>query len=86
MTITEQTLIQMLATYITTELNPAMNSIELQPDTPLIESGIIDSLGLFKLISFIEERFDVMIEPDEIVLANFETLDTIHNLIMMKRH
>ena len=32
---------------------------ELKDDEPLFESGIIDSLGLIKLIAFIEEKFNV---------------------------
>ncbi|MEG4167524.1 MULTISPECIES: acyl carrier protein [unclassified Microcoleus] len=50
----------------------------------LIEEEIIDSLGIFVLISFIEEQFNVRINPDEVVLDNFETIDTIKSLLMSK--
>lgn len=69
MTITEQELYQVLMHYITTELNPALSGTLIGPDDLLIESGIVDSLGLFKLITFVEEQFDVLIDPDEIVLS-----------------
>ncbi len=48
------------------------------------EEEIIDSLGIFVLISFIEEQFNVKINPDEVVLDNFETIDTIKFLVMSK--
>jgi acyl carrier protein len=50
---------------------------ELKDDEPLFESGIIDSLGLIKLIAFIEEKFNVSIDMSEIMIENFNTLDGI---------
>jgi len=49
----------------------------LKDDEPLFESGIIDSLGLIKLIAFIEENFNVSIDMSEIMIENFNTLNDI---------
>ena len=54
------------------------------PDTDVIGQGLIDSLGIFKLIAFVEERFAVTIEPDEVLLENFQTLRALRNLIAKK--
>ena len=35
----------------------------IRPDTRLMEDGLIDSIGLVRLIQFIEERFGISI-PD----------------------
>lgn len=57
----------------------------LEDDQPLIEEGIIDSLGIFTLIAFIEERFGVKVQPDDVVLENFESVNTISRLVEARR-
>lgn len=47
----------------------------------LLEDEIIDSLGIFTLISFIEEKLGVSIDPVDINLDNFQTLDSITALV-----
>lgn len=54
------------------------------PDTDIIGQGLVDSLGIFKLIAFVEETFAVTIEPDEVLLENFQTLRALRNLIVTK--
>lgn len=54
------------------------------PDFPIIENGLVDSLGLFKVIAFAEEQFEVRIAPEEIVFENFSTINAISNLIRGK--
>jgi acyl carrier protein len=54
------------------------------PDTDIIGQGLVDSLGIFKLIAFVEEKFKVTIEPDEVLLENFQTLQSLRNLIVAK--
>ena len=49
----------------------------LKDDEPLFESGIIDSLGLIKLLAFIEENFNVSIDMSEIMIENFNTVNDI---------
>ena len=53
----------------------------LRHDFPLVEENIIDSLGIFRLIAFLEEQFDFKLEPEDIVLENFETINAIDALV-----
>ena len=46
-------------------------------DTPLIESGLLDLIGLLELVSFLEERFSVALPLDEFVPENFRTPTTV---------
>jgi acyl carrier protein len=50
----------------------------LANDESLLESGVIDSTGVLELVSFLQERFAIQIDDDEIVPAN---LDSINNLV-----
>ena len=54
-------------------------------DADLLEEEIVDSLGIFTLISFIEDKFGVSISPEEINLENFQTVDSITSLVESKR-
>jgi acyl carrier protein len=53
---------------------------ELTPETPLAR-GLIDSMGLLVLIAFVEEEFDIELDPADITLANFATIADIARLV-----
>ena len=50
----------------------------------LIEDGIIDSMGIMVLLGFLEEKFAVHIEGDELLPENFATLAAISSLVEKK--
>lgn len=52
--------------------------------TPLVSGGILDSLGLLELVSYLEETFGVEFEAHEVDRAHFETLSTIDALVQRK--
>jgi acyl carrier protein len=47
--------------------------ITIDRDTPLLESGIVDSLGVLKLVTAIEADLGVEIPESKIVAAHFRT-------------
>jgi acyl carrier protein len=53
-------------------------------DESLIENGVVDSLGVFKLVAFLEESFSVQIPDGEIVYENFATIDQIERFVSDK--
>lgn len=53
-------------------------------DGNLIHAGIIDSLGILTLINFLEQQFKAAIEPEDVVLENFESIQAIRNLVQMR--
>ena len=73
-----------LAQYIVDEVAPTRPAAPPGPEVPIIEQGLVDSLGLFKLIAHIEERFGVKIAPEEIVLENFATIGAIVALVQKR--
>lgn len=58
------------------------NGIELDED--LLGSGILDSLGMMKLITFIEEEFNCKVLPEEMVIENFMTVGNISEFLQNK--
>ena len=58
--------------------------VVLEGHTPLLEGGIIDSMGVLELLSFIEGTFGVTVQDDEVVDANLGTLDALTRLVAGK--
>ena len=76
--------IEILKQFITEELDSDLDGNELKEDQSLLVSGIIDSLGIMKLLVFIEEKFQLKVSDEELIPENFETLSTIAKLISQK--
>jgi len=50
---------------------------DLTYDQSLLESGAIDSVGIFELVTFLEDEFHLNIEDENIIPSNFETVNAI---------
>jgi acyl carrier protein len=70
--------------FITEELNAGAGE-QLTDDHPLIENRVIDSMGIFELVSFIEAEFGVKIDDEELVPEHFGTISRIADLVGSKR-
>lgn len=54
---------------------------DIQPDTPLLELGILNSFSTMRLTSFIQRRFEVEIPPEDMTGTNFSDLRSISALV-----
>ncbi|MCG8318720.1 MAG: acyl carrier protein [Cytophagales bacterium] len=70
--------------YIKSELVNNKDHRELSDSDQLIESGVIDSLGMMKLIGFLEDNHSVQIDDMELVPENFSSIDAIASLVEKK--
>jgi acyl carrier protein len=52
---------------------------ELKNEDSFMERGIIDSTGVLELVAFLEEKFQVNVEDEDLIPAN---LDSINNLLL----
>jgi acyl carrier protein len=57
------------------------SSVTLEPDTPLLEWGILNSISTVQLIGFIREQFQVDVPPEELAGRNFKDLRSISQLL-----
>lgn len=72
---------QVIRDYIMKEFKP---ETAFDSTSSLIGQGIIDSLAIFLLTGYIEERFKIKIKQEDIIMENFDSLNTIKDLIMAK--
>lgn len=54
-------------------------------DESLLDSGLVDSTGIFELVAFLEDTFAVKIEDEEIVPEHFETPAMVGAFVERKR-
>jgi acyl carrier protein len=71
--------------YILKEFLPGEDASNLTATTPLMTTGILDSLATLKLITFLEATFKVQIEAYEADEEHFNTLEAICALLDSKR-
>ena len=58
---------------------------QLRDDEPLIESGIIDSLGVLKLITFLDETFGIIPLEEELNPETFSSVNSIWDFVERKK-
>ena len=76
---------QALEEFIIRDLMVADGDVSLSPDASLIESGIVDSLGILRLVAFIEENFSVVVDDIDVIPENFDTINAMNSLVERKR-
>jgi acyl carrier protein len=51
----------------------------------LLEAGVIDSLGIMKMLAFLSDEFQITVEDEEVIPENFETINAISSYIEKKK-
>lgn len=71
--------------YVSRELVDDGKEVEIKEEENLLANGIMDSLGILKLVSFIEQKFDVQVPDEDITVQNFRSLKDIASYLENKR-
>lgn len=50
----------------------------------LLESGILDSLGILDLVAFVEQNFGIVLSDDELLPENFQTIERLSAFVVSK--
>lgn len=67
--------------FIKKELIRGKGISDLKDTDNLLESGVIDSLGIQLLVTYLENNYAVRIADEDLLPDNFETVDAIWSLI-----
>jgi len=57
---------------------------DLDNDDPLIDKGIIDSMGMLELIAFAEGEYNIEVEDEEVIPDNFGTVNKLSAYVNKK--
>ncbi len=63
--------------YISRELVQDATLLPLTNATSLLETGVLDSLSLLKLVLFVQERFGIVVDDVDLVPEHFASVETI---------
>jgi acyl carrier protein len=81
----EQDIKAIIRTFILNEFLPGEDPAALTDTTALVTTGILDSLAVLKVMTFLEERFGISIKPREAVVDNLNTIPDIVRLVTSKK-
>lgn len=70
--------------FITANFPLARQRPILEDDAQILDSGIIDSLGLLDLLTLLEEKFEITISDEDLLPENFETITRIAAFVQSK--
>jgi acyl carrier protein len=73
-----------IRTYIIEELRYSGQPSDLSDDSPLLEKEILDSMGIFQVVSFLESEYGIEIDDEDLVPDNFGTIARIALLVDSK--
>jgi acyl carrier protein len=63
---------------------PAAQAQGLSADDSLLDLGIVDSLGVLEIVTFIEQTFGVALADDEMIAENFASVSAMAGLVQRK--
>lgn len=52
-----------------------VNDQAVHTDTDLLLTGAVDSLGVIRITYWMEEEVGVLVDPGDVTLENFQTID-----------
>ncbi|HXC42348.1 MAG: acyl carrier protein [Candidatus Sulfotelmatobacter sp.] len=84
MTTNATTVKDQIRQFVSEELAAAKGVTLVSDDQSLIDNGVVDSLGIFRLVTFLEENFGVKIGDEEISADNLASVDMIEQLVLRK--
>jgi acyl carrier protein len=72
-------------TFVLNEFLPGEDPAALTDTTPLISTGILDSIAVLKLVMFLESQFGITLEAHETDAEHLNTLADISQLVVSKQ-
>ena len=53
----------------------------VDPDEDLLTDGMVDSLGMMRLVAFIEQELDYKVPPGDLTIENFRTIGLLSDYL-----
>ena len=78
-------IIESLKRVLLNEIASDLGKESLSPDEDLLEQGIIDSMGIMRLTTFMEGNFGIKILDEDIVPENFQCLNSMVKFVENKK-
>jgi len=67
------------------ETYPLANESELTSEQSLLDSGVLDSIGVLNLMTWLEREFDIYVEDHEVIPENIDGIGLLVRYVESKR-
>lgn len=74
-----------LKEFIIKEFMEGNTDVVFENDEHLIRKGVIDSLGIFVIVAFMDKNLNITVAEQDITLANFQTINAMADLVRKKQ-
>ena len=64
---------------------PKARQLDVQNEDDLIETGLLDSLGILDVVSYLEEEFSISISDEELTPENFNCITNMAEYVRTKK-
>lgn len=64
---------------------PIARRQDISDDALLLGSGIIDSIGILQIVTFLEDEFAITVDDEEFIPENFQTIAHIAKFVQSKQ-
>ena len=72
---------QLIINFIIEELHSGNTDLVIEPEDDLLGSGLVESLGMMRVIQFIETTFDFKVAPQDMTIEHFMTVQAMVDYI-----
>ncbi len=73
---------ELLTRFVTEDLLDQDDAIH--PDEDLLAEGMVDSLGMMRLVAFIEQELGYKVPPGDLIIENFRTIGVLNDYLGRK--
>lgn len=63
---------------------PLARQKQISDGDSLLHDGLIDSMGTLDVVMFLEERFQLVLEDEDLIMDNFATVATLAEFVEAK--
>ncbi len=75
---------EILHNFIQTKILAGKTSGEIGHDDDLLLSGLVNSLDVLRLVTFVQETFAIQVPPEDIVIENFQTIEALARYVQSR--
>jgi len=71
--------------YITQNLLFSEDTVTYEDDSSFLEKGIIDSLGVTELVTYVSSNWGIAVSPEDVIPENFDSVRRVADYIRRRQ-
>jgi len=75
---------QKIKTYIASNILFSDNGYPYPDDASFLDKGVVDSMNVLELVSFVEKQFGIVVEDQDLVPDNFDSVGRLADYVRRK--